>query len=130
LGEVIEQPAGRGDDDVGAAPEGRNLRAETDAAVDRGDLRHFRVAREGSEMFGDLRGEFAGRRQDERARFPPRQVDQALEQRQAEGGRFAAAGSGARSARRAPRWPAGSIRAGRASGGEAQVAHRAQQLRP
>ena len=91
---MIEQPAGRRDDDVGAALEGGGLLAEADAAVDGRDF-DVGVLRERREVRGDLRCEFARRRQDQGLRLPARAVHQHLHERQTEGGRFAAAGGGA-----------------------------------
>ena len=62
---------------------------KTAAAADR------RVDRNVVEVFEDLRGQFAGGRQDERARRAPRLVEELVEDRQQEGRGLAAAGGGA-----------------------------------
>ena len=104
--EVIQQPAGRGDEDVDAAPERRLLRTHADAAED-GGAADAREARELVPVLVDLRGQLARGREDERARDAARL------------GRSAAGGSAAgtrpscrcrswrRRARRGPRTPAG-----------------------
>ena len=78
---VIEQPARRGDDDVDAAAERVLLRPHADAAEHRraGDRR---VHGEGVEVLEDLRRQLARRREHERARRPPRLVDQPVDDRQ------------------------------------------------
>ena len=65
--QMIEQPAGRRDDDVDAAPEGVLLRPHADAA-EHGRAGHRRVHREGVEIVQDLRRELARRREHQRAR--------------------------------------------------------------
>ena len=94
MGEVIQQPAGGRDDDVRAAPEGVLLRAHADAAEHgrRGDRG---VHREIVEVLHDLRGQLAGRGEDERPGGAARLVDQPVEDRQDEGRGLAAAGHGA-----------------------------------
>ena len=64
---VIEQAAGRGDDDVDAGFERAFLRLHRHAAVD-GDARHRRVIREALNLVVDLRRELARGREDQRAR--------------------------------------------------------------
>ena len=64
----VDQPAGRGDHDVGMAGSLR-LRSESDAAVDRGDPQTFHVG-DRAELLGDLARELSGRRQDQRIRAP------------------------------------------------------------
>ena len=93
--EVIEQPAGRGDDDVHAAAKGMLLRPHADAAIDRGAGQR-RVDRQRVEILGDLRRQLARRREDERARGPARLVNQAMQDRQQKRGRLPAAGLRAR----------------------------------
>ena len=95
LHEVLEA-AGAGDDDVDAAPEALDLRVLADAAEDRlrveaerlGERRHRGV---------DLRGELAGRGEDEGARAAgqaaPARLRQARQERQQEGVRLARAGA-------------------------------------
>ena len=92
--EVIEQAAGRRDDDVDAAAEGVLLRPHADAAED-GGRGQRRVHREVVEVFDDLRRELARRRQHERARRAARLADQAVEDRQQKRRGLAAAGHGA-----------------------------------
>ena len=88
---VIQQPAGRRDDDVDAAPERVLLRSHPDAAEDRG-AGDRRVDRERGEIFEDLRRKLPRRRQHERARRAPRLVDQTVENREQKRRRLAAAG--------------------------------------
>jgi len=102
LARVVEQPAGRRDDDVDAALQLRRLRAEADAA----EQRHRRVAQVlavGADRRLDLRGELARRRDHERAHGPAgagaavlrvrrRCGGQALQHRQHEAGGLAGAG--------------------------------------
>ena len=95
LREQVEEPSRRRDDDVGPALERRDLLREPDPAVDRRDL-HRRVPGELGEVHRDLGGQLARRRQDQRTGHPARLVHQRLDQRQAEGGRFAAPGRRAR----------------------------------
>jgi hypothetical protein len=61
------QAARRGDEDVDAALKGANLRGEADAAED-GGVRQLEELAVIGEALRDLRGEFAGRGEDERAR--------------------------------------------------------------
>ncbi len=91
---MIEQPAGRRDDDVGAAFERGGLLAETDAAVHRGNF-DVGVFGEGGEVGGDLHREFARRCETQRAGGAARQDHQHLHERHPEGGRLAAAGGSA-----------------------------------
>ena len=81
--QVIEEPARRGDEDVGAAAEGRLLGAHGDAAEHcrAGDARE---ARQGAPLLVDLGGELPRRRQHEGARDAGRSAQQALEDRQQE----------------------------------------------
>ena len=65
---VIEQPAGRGDQNVHAGAEGIVLFAVTDAAEDHGDAQ-IGEAREIADGGLDLGGEFAGRLEHEQARL-------------------------------------------------------------
>ena len=74
---VVEEPAGRGDDDVHATAEGGLLRAHADAAEHRGAL-DGREAGEIAEIGLDLRGQLARGRDHERARGAARLVHQAL----------------------------------------------------
>ena len=93
--EMIEQPAGRGDDDVDAAAEGMFLRAHPDAAED-GRGRQRGVHGESGQVLGNLRGELPSRRQHQRPRRPARPAHQLMQDRQQERRRFSAAGHGAR----------------------------------
>ncbi len=108
---VIEQPAGRRDDDLGAGPKGSHLRLEADTAVDRGGTERAAAA-VGADALLDLERELSGRGEDEAADRQsgraagsgiagggvlgcrPAAVEQ-LEDRQDEGGRLAGAGLGA-----------------------------------
>jgi len=88
---VIEQPAGRSDDDVDAAAEGVLLRSHADAAEDC-RCRDRRMHRKVGEIAKDLGGEFAGRRQHERTRGAARLGHQAVEDREKKRRGLAAAG--------------------------------------
>ena len=92
--EVVEQAAGRGDDDVHAAAQRLLLHAHADAAVDRGNAQRS-PARQRGQVRGDLAGQLARRRQDQRARGAALPAVQAMEDRQEEGRGLAAAGHGA-----------------------------------
>ena len=94
LGEVVQQPAGRGDDDVHPAPEGMLLGAHADPA-EHGRRRHRGVYRQILEVLDDLRGQLAGRGEDEGPGGAARLVDQPVEDRQPERRGLAAAGHGA-----------------------------------
>ena len=97
LGDVVEQAAGRGDQDVEAAGQGLDLRAVLGAAEDDGDA-HVQVLAVATEAFGDLGGQLAGRRQHDAARAAaragPAVFRQAVQDRQGEGRRLAGAGLG------------------------------------
>ena len=86
---VIEQPAGRGDEDVHPGPERVLLRPHSHATEDRG-RGDGRVGRQLVQIFQDLRRELARRCEHQRARRPTRLVDQPVENRQQEGGSLAA----------------------------------------
>ncbi len=90
MAHVIEQTTRRRDDDVGAVAQRVFLRAHADAAEYR-RAAHLGVDRELLHVLSDLRSEFARRRQNERARRTAFAVQQALEDRKQERGRFAAA---------------------------------------
>ena len=66
LAEVVEQAAGRGDDDVDAATQRVGLRREADAAVD-GGRADAPVATVDADALLDLERELAGRGEDEGA---------------------------------------------------------------
>ncbi len=66
---VLDEAAGRGDEDVDAAAHGRDLRPVRDAAVHQGDGQ-VHVAAVGLEALRDLRRQLARRRQDERRARP------------------------------------------------------------
>src|SRR5690606_4587625 len=66
--DVVDQPAGGGDDDVGAALQLLALLVVVDAAVDQRELQ-AEVGRELHRVLVDLDRQFAGRRQDQRARI-------------------------------------------------------------
>ena len=104
LADVVEQPARRGDHDLGAGPERARLGAEPDAAVDRD--RPDRPARAvGPDALLHLEGKLAGRDEDERADLAPRRAApvvgarggrvEVLEDGQDERGGLARAGLGA-----------------------------------
>jgi hypothetical protein len=65
--DVVDQAAGRGDDDVGALLQDLALLVVVDAAVDQGEL-EAQVAAELDRVLVDLDRQFPGRRQDQRAR--------------------------------------------------------------
>ena len=67
--EMVEQPARRGDQDVGAAFEGTFLVGEAHAADQQRHVELVVLAVD-LEVFGHLGGQFAGRLEDERARHP------------------------------------------------------------
>ena len=69
LVDQVEQAAGRGDEDVDAARQRLDLCALADAAEDDG-VAQRQVAAVGLEAVGDLDGELAGRREDQRAGAP------------------------------------------------------------
>ena len=97
---VIEQPAWRGDDDVGAALEGLLLRPDRDAAEDGGDAQ-VRGHAVGSQRLVHLQRQLAGGHEHQAARLARPGVaaaphQQAVDHRQAERGRLAGAGLGAR----------------------------------
>ena len=73
LAGVVEQAAGRRDDDPGAGAEGADLRLEADAAVDRGRADPA-VGAVGPDALLDLERELAGRGEDEGADRRPRGV--------------------------------------------------------
>ena len=97
LAKVVEQAAGSGDDDVDAARQRLALRAMADAAEDGGDA-EAELGAVGLEAFGDLRREFARRRQDERTAAAARRRltvgREAVEDGEGEGGGLAGAGLG------------------------------------
>ena len=96
LADVVEQAAGGGDDDLGAAAQGADLGVEADAAVD-GD-RRIGASAVGADALLDLERELAGRGEDQRADAAAAVAAagvQALDHRQHEGGRLAGAGLGA-----------------------------------
>jgi hypothetical protein len=60
----VEQASGRGDEHIGAAAEGHELRVDRDAAVDdQGFKRRRKVAAVAAHGLADLRGELARRRE-------------------------------------------------------------------
>ena len=92
--EVVEEPARGRDQDVHAAPERLHLGLHPDAAED-GRARHPHMARELAPVLVDLRGQLARGGEDERSRDSAAAPGQAVENRQHERGRLAAAGDGA-----------------------------------
>ena len=85
----VLEPAGGGDEDVGA-PGGLDLGTEADAAVDGGDAKAASVD-ERLELVDDLAGELPGRGEDEGLRPALARLDQ-VDERDAEGERLARAG--------------------------------------
>ena len=94
---MIEQATGRRDQHIETAGEHLDLRAVRDAADDDADARAHELAI-GAETVGDLRCEFARRRQHESmrrvGRGAPPISEQPVEDRQRESGRLARAGLG------------------------------------
>ena len=92
--EVVEQPAWRGDDHVGATAEGVLLRIHPHTAEHR---RRRDGCMDGQivEMLENLGRQFPSRRDHERSGGAAGFVDQAVQDREQEGGGFAAAGHGA-----------------------------------
>jgi hypothetical protein len=123
---VVEQPPGRGGEDIDAAPEGVLLGLHPHAAVDRraGDRR---VDRQLLEVGVDLRGQLTRGRQDEGARAAARLLHQALDDGQQERGGLAAPGhrAGEHVLAEQPRRN-GLCLDGRGTG-EAELANRAEQ---
>ena len=98
LTEVVEQAAGRRDDDLRAGAQRADLRVEADAAIDRRGADRV-LGAVGPDALLDLERELAGRGEDQRtddarAAGGSRRVE-ALQHRQHEGGRLAGAGLGA-----------------------------------
>jgi hypothetical protein len=133
--DVVEQAAGRGDDDLAAFAQLGDLRLDVHAAVDADRAQRHMLA-VGDHALMHLHGQFAGRRQDQRAYRVARRrgrrrgvPGQALQQRQGEAGGLA--GAGLR--------PAHDVLAGHDDGdglgldrrrvGVARVLYRTQQLR-
>ena len=97
---VIDQPAGRRDDDIGRAAQTALLRTGLHAAVD-GDARQVRVIREPLKLVLDLHGQLSRRRQNQHPRRANLRVrrpapQQAMHDRQQKRQRLA--GSGLRAA--------------------------------
>ena len=92
--EVVEEPARRRDDDVGASAERGLLRPHADTAIHRGAAQP-REAGEVPAVLVDLRGELPRGRDDERARDAARLAVEVLQDRQQECRRLAAARHGA-----------------------------------
>ena len=108
LAVMVEQAAGRRDEDVDAAPQLRDLRAEADAAEHRHRARSLQVLAVGADRRLDLRGELARRREDQRAHRLARPLRRRAARARARG----AAASAARS-RRSCRCRSARRRAGR-----------------
>ena len=90
----VQQPPGRGDQDVDAVVQGPHLRRLAHAAVNRG-LPHGGIAAVSLETLADLQCQFAGRGEHQRADLPSPPIDAALvaaeplQGGQGEGGRLA-----------------------------------------
>ena len=125
--EVVEEAAGRRDDDVDAAPEGVLLGAHPDAAED-GRAGERRVERERLEMLVDLRRQLARGREDERARRAARLRHEAVKDREEERGGLAAARHRAGEDVAALPSRAGWRRSGWAWAGEAHVLDAAEEV--
>ena len=76
--EVIEQASGRCDHDVDARTKRVLLRSHPNT-TEYGGRREWRVHRERVELFEDLRRQFTRRRHHQRARRPPRALQQPVE---------------------------------------------------
>lgn len=92
---MVEEAAGRRDHDFRASLEGRRLRAEADAAVNDGHT-DLGVLGERAKVVGDLRGQLAGRRQDERTGRTRRLLRERFDEGNPECSGLAAPGLGAR----------------------------------
>ena len=114
LPEMVEQAAGRGDEDVDAATERLLLRAIADAAEDR-RAREPRVTSELLPVLVDLRRQLARRGEDEGARGSARASEEALQDRQQERRRSCRSRSSRTRGRPGPRARAGWRRAGSGS---------------
>jgi hypothetical protein len=95
LPEVVQQATGGGDEDVDPAAERLLLRRIADAAED-GPSRETRVTPELLPVLVDLRRQLPRGGQDEDTRGPAGPLEEAVEDRQEEGGGLAAPGHGAR----------------------------------
>jgi hypothetical protein len=91
--EVIEQAAGTGDDDLNAGAQFPDLRVHAHPAVD-GGAAQMRLSPQVGKGGVDLIGQLAGRGDDQGADPAPGPFDQALQDRQHEGGGFAGSGLG------------------------------------
>ena len=91
LAHMVEEPPGRGDNHIGVAPEGRFLRPHPHAAEDC-RARDARVLGQLHKVRVYLRREFTGGREHEGARGARGVLKEAVEQREKEGARLAAAG--------------------------------------
>jgi hypothetical protein len=133
LAVVVEQPPGRGDEDVDAAREPVDLRLHADAAED-DHARELRVLAVGANAFLDLRRELARRRQDEATDRQPaaavahgRALHQPMQQRQDEAGGLAGAGLGAAHDVAAREHGGNRLRLDRSGGGVASLMDGTQQ---
>ena len=118
---------GRRDDDVDAAAEGVLLRAHADAAVDRG-AGERRVHREVAQVLVDLRGELAGRGEDQGARRAALLAHQPVQDREQERRALAAAGHRAGEDVAALEGRRDGVVLDRRRAGEAQGLHALQQI--
>ncbi len=73
--QVIDQTAGGSDDDLRALADGLELRAHRCATIDGDDANAGHLLGIGFERGGDLQGQLAGRRKDQRLRLAPGRVD-------------------------------------------------------
>src|SRR6266851_6737627 len=124
---MIEQPAGRADDDVDAAAEGVLLWAHPDATEDRRAVDR-RVDGEVLQVLEDLRRELAGRRDDQGARRPAWLRNQLIEDWQQEGDGLAAPGHGAGEDVLALEGGRNRVRLNRGRPGKPEVLQTAQQI--
>ncbi len=127
--QVVHQAARGGHDHVDAGRQGLHLRAVLHAAEDGGDGQAHVLAVV-TEAFGDLRRQFAGRRQDQAAEAAARGrllvLGQAMQDRQGEGGGLAGAGLGDAQQVAAAHDQRDGLRLDRGRGGVALVGQRLQ----
>ena len=87
----VEQPAGTGNDDLGATAQGGDLGHLAHAAID-GHAAHLGLLAEADDGLVDLVGQLARGRHDEGAHLVELALGEALKDRQHKGGRLAGAG--------------------------------------
>jgi hypothetical protein len=128
MAEVVEEAAGGRDDHVDTRAERVLLGAHADAAENR-RARHRGVHGQRREVLVDLGAQLARGREDERPRRAPRLVHEAVQDRQAERRRLAAAGGGAGQHVAAGHRRRDRLLLDRGGAGEAELANAAEQQR-